>query len=527
MTMRHRFPIQLTILCWVISACTPASLISRNIQPQHRVEKKFDWRSSCIIRLRGGDESGQDIAAASAAPTSTVEDSSARDDVETEEEDFHTRVQRAMEKLGLSQPSDVDSNEDSNANVASKEVSPSEGAECKDGVCTLPEVENTDISSTTSSSSVDSLVTVTPPDDDISLHNKAEELAKLADVSYNVAMAAVIGNAGDVERAEEYLKYEKELIKNMDVDADEVKQLVSENVGYDTESVIRALALAEGDVENAKAILAAEAADAEEEARQEEARQEMQRAQEATEKAMAARTAPKQSAPTVTVPSNFDPTKSSTVSQPTVSAPTASMEDTIFDATASNLFEKVIASPQPVLLDVYATWCGPCKALTPALEDVARKAGGQIRLGKLDTDQERSISSALGVTALPTVFGIYRGKIVDSFQGMPTEDSLRTFLMDLVQNKVKKGKEEHYQELTDKLVKLSALSQFSFASRERLQTNVKKLLESMSTEYGIEGALVQVCKLLESMKCPYRSNIYNFHHDFIDTTVAESAVEYN
>mmetsp|Transcript_12636 Transcript_12636/g.27354 ORF Transcript_12636/g.27354 Transcript_12636/m.27354 type:complete len:123 (+) Transcript_12636:430-798(+) len=58
------------------------------------------------------------------------------------------------------------------------------------------------------------------------------------------------------------------------------------------------------------------------------------------------------------------------------------------------------------MLDVYADWCGPCKALAPALEQMAVKAGGMFRLVKLNSDNERSASQALEVKALPTVFGI-------------------------------------------------------------------------------------------------------------------------
>ena len=99
----------------------------------------------------------------------------------------------------------------------------------------------------------------------------------------------------------------------------------------------------------------------------------------------------------------------------------------VFEATAAQVQELVLESPVPVLLDVYADWCGPCKALTPALEEMAVKAGGAFRLVKINSDREQVISTALEVRALPTVFGIRDGQIVHMFQGIPrSEEFMQT-----------------------------------------------------------------------------------------------------
>ena len=421
-----------------------------------QAKQPLSIRSSPFGVTRGG--------ASETSTSASLEDPAVEQDGE-EEEDFHTRVHRAMEKLGLS----------TSAAVSSEDV------ECKDGVCTLPNTE---------SNTMEVAEAEVEEEDDGLLEEKAQSIAQQADVSYNVAMIALIGNGNSVDRALEYLAYEKDLVSSISEDSAEVQELVNSD-GYDMLEARRALALAGGDIENARAILVAEAADAEEEEAYRAQQEEAVRAHEATEQAMAARMAPKaKPATTVNIPSDFDPTKMANVAPTTQSA--AEAVDTVFDVTASNLFEKVVASPQPILLDVYATWCGPCKALTPVLEQVAGRAGGQLRLGKLDTDQERSISSTLGVQALPTVFGIYRGKILDSFQGMPTEESLKSFIMNLVQNKANPSRKEELEELSSKLIKIASLSQFSFAARERLQTTVKKLLASISDDVGIEGALLQV-----------------------------------
>jgi Thioredoxin len=80
-------------------------------------------------------------------------------------------------------------------------------------------------------------------------------------------------------------------------------------------------------------------------------------------------------------------------------------ESVVFDGTSANLQKTVVESPIPVLLQVTASWCGPCKQLTPVLENMAVQTGS-FRLVKLDSDAEKSIARMLQVKALPTVFAI-------------------------------------------------------------------------------------------------------------------------
>lgn len=103
------------------------------------------------------------------------------------------------------------------------------------------------------------------------------------------------------------------------------------------------------------------------------------------------------------------PSKGSSPAPPTP----AKKEDVVFDVTAANFQKIVLESPVPVLLDVYADWCGPCKQLGPVLEQAAIKAGGMFRLAKVNSDQERAVAEALQVTGLPTVFTVKQGKLND------------------------------------------------------------------------------------------------------------------
>jgi thioredoxin len=92
----------------------------------------------------------------------------------------------------------------------------------------------------------------------------------------------------------------------------------------------------------------------------------------------------------------------------------------------------VVESPVPVLLDVYADWCGPCKQLAPMLEDIAVRAGGMLRLVKVNSDKNRGVADALKVTALPSVFAFRGGRLVDKFVGIPPQGELQQLLMGLL-----------------------------------------------------------------------------------------------
>lgn len=91
----------------------------------------------------------------------------------------------------------------------------------------------------------------------------------------------------------------------------------------------------------------------------------------------------------------------------------ANKADVVFEIDSNNFQKIVLESPVPVLLDVYADWCGPCKQLTPILEDAAVRAGGMFRLCKINVDKERSMVDALDTRGFPTVYAVGKGKFTD------------------------------------------------------------------------------------------------------------------
>lgn len=103
---------------------------------------------------------------------------------------------------------------------------------------------------------------------------------------------------------------------------------------------------------------------------------------------------------------------------------------TIFDATIENFQEQVMqASMQtPVLVDVWADWCEPCKQLIPVLEKLADLYKGQFLLAKVNADEQQELTNSLGVRSLPTVILVKNGQAVDGFNGALSEAEVRKVL---------------------------------------------------------------------------------------------------
>ncbi|HVU81676.1 MAG TPA: thioredoxin [Rhodanobacteraceae bacterium] len=115
---------------------------------------------------------------------------------------------------------------------------------------------------------------------------------------------------------------------------------------------------------------------------------------------------------------------------PKLDGATAPASSYVFEAGEANFETEVLqASLQtPVLVDFWATWCGPCKTLGPILENLAGEYAGAFRLAKIDCDKEQQLAGMFGVRSIPTVVLIAGGQIVDAFSGALPESQVREFL---------------------------------------------------------------------------------------------------
>jgi len=102
----------------------------------------------------------------------------------------------------------------------------------------------------------------------------------------------------------------------------------------------------------------------------------------------------------------------------------------VFDATTAAFEKDVIEASltTPILVDLWAEWCGPCKLLGPILEKLAAEYAGAFRLAKIDVDAEQQLAAMFGVRSIPTVILISGGQVVDGFAGALPEGQIREFL---------------------------------------------------------------------------------------------------
>ncbi len=104
------------------------------------------------------------------------------------------------------------------------------------------------------------------------------------------------------------------------------------------------------------------------------------------------------------------------------------------DVTTATFQQDVLLASRdkPVIVDLWAPWCGPCKQIAPVLEKVVRAAGGKVTLVKINIDEEPQIAQALRVQSIPAVFAFDQGQPVDGFVGVQPESQIKAFVERLV-----------------------------------------------------------------------------------------------
>jgi len=93
--------------------------------------------------------------------------------------------------------------------------------------------------------------------------------------------------------------------------------------------------------------------------------------------------------------------------------------------TQDNFAKEVLQSTQPVLVDFWAEWCGPCKMLSPILDEIAQEYGARLKIGKVNIDEHQGLAAEYGIRSIPTLLLFHQGQVADQMVGLRSKRDLK------------------------------------------------------------------------------------------------------
>ena len=173
----------------------------------------------------------------------------------------------------------------------------------------------------------------------------------------------------------------------------------------------------------------------------------------------------------------------------------AAVKDTTTQTFVKDVIEE--SKRQPVLVDFWAEWCGPCKQLTPVLEKAVRAAKGKVKLVKMDIDKHPSIPGQLGIQSIPAVFAFVNGQPVDGFLGAVPESQITAFIERVTKDRIGGEEKDLLKSADDALANGDAAGAAALYAQVLSQDNGNvAALAGLARSYVRTGAIEQAKQTL-------------------------------
>jgi putative thioredoxin len=195
----------------------------------------------------------------------------------------------------------------------------------------------------------------------------------------------------------------------------------------------------------------------------------------------------------------------------------------VIDINQDQFVEEVVEKSKttPVIVDFWAPWCGPCKQLTPILENLVNKKNGKVILAKINVDENQGIAGQLNIQSIPTVYGFVDGKPIDAFQGAQPESKIEEMINKLIDatpgneipklleeadNLFKDHKFEEAQKIYETLVGMDPGNSKVIGGLLRCLVQLKKyddakeMMESLDDETLKDEEILKIRKLLSNLE---------------------------